>query len=104
MSSGNAGPWTPASPVGFYHGERTGAAAQAFYGQGGALEASGTQANAPMAGRRNIFILANNYNAGALQWSASRVSAAWIGGSLGAARVPSFYTALRTYMTAVGVA
>jgi hypothetical protein len=97
----NGGSYNAAQSTGFHHGQRTGASASAAYGVNGAQEAT-TSTSSFGPPNRTITFLAVNYTALAL-FSASRLAAGWIGKSITPSQVASFYTAMRTYMTSVGV-
>ncbi len=87
--------------TGFVHASRTGANAQAGY-LNAASERTGAQASTALLNQTHK-ILANVTSGGTLgQWSTAQVGASFIGASLAGLEL-AFYTALRTYMTALGI-
>lgn len=101
INSGTNPTGTPASggnSSGFFHSQRTAAAVSALYRNG----VSTITSNAPSIALQNKKFGALAYVAGPASFSSSRVAASFIGASLAGKEV-SFYNAMRTYMTAVGV-
>lgn len=101
VGSGSQG--APGTRIGHWIVNRSGASASAAY-QNGSLFSSPNAASAAVLAQ-NFLILAGNSGAGAQQGNPNQVAMISMGGDLTSVSsgVTSFYNALRTYMTAVGV-
>lgn len=91
------GPFAGAD-TGLFHAERTGVNADAFYRNMNLLFSGTTSSTPPLNQDHGILS-----NLGAL-WSNSRAASAHIGSSMTPAQKTGFQSAMRTYMTAQGVA
>jgi hypothetical protein len=81
---------------GFWHAERTASSASAIY-KNGALEVAGAQTSAALS--------SSDFNLGRVnttQFATTQFAAAFMGASFSSGERSAFYTALQTYMTAVG--
>ena len=87
--------------VAFWHAQRTASNAQAIF-KNGASFVTGSAASVALV-NRNFNILAGNNAGVAYQPTTARLSMAFIGGSLNG-KEAALYGAVRTYLTAVGVA
>ena len=74
----------------------------AFYKNGALFETEAVPSAGMFSGPIYLFGI-NNNNANVLQATTDKLSAAFIGASLGSAGQLALYTRLRTYMTAIGV-
>jgi hypothetical protein len=84
--------------TGFFHGQRTAAAVSALF-RNGVSVISSTAPSTALSARK---FGAGAYVGGPANFSTSRYAASFIGASL-AGKEAALYTAMRTYMTAVGV-
>lgn len=88
--------------TGMFNGVRMGNAYSILYRNGVPLMTSAAPGNAPS--NRNFFMLGYVHVATPSNFSNAQISASWIGGAMDPEQQGLFYNAMRTYMTAVGVA
>lgn len=93
--------YTYASQTGHWHAQRTASNAQALFKDGASVATSSTSSAAFAS--QAFFVLAGNNGGAPFGATNGRLSATWMGGSMGAPVVAAFNNAMRTYMTAVGV-
>jgi hypothetical protein len=99
----SAGTYTPGSPTGFAHGQRTTSAAYAAYGSGGNQGFSSTIASSGALTPFNHIFFASPNSSGIGSFSGHQLSLGWIGASLTQVQINSFYAALQAYMATQGV-
>lgn len=85
--------------TGFMHAQRTAAAVNGFFTNGGTQESAGTGASIALPNHNHLILAAPA--SVPEKFSGAQVAAGWIGASL--ASPLALYTPLRAYMTAVGV-
>ncbi len=102
INSASAIGWTPSARSGLIVVDRTGVSASAAY-QNGTSQTAGTPTSIAVA-NRNFFVLSANSVGGALAPTNSGVSCALVGAPLSSSSMHGAeYSALRAYMTSVGV-